>query len=66
MPMAFRAAVLRRALAMDTTGNDAQTIAERHGARVGTIIGESTNIHVTTRVELEMARQLAPIVDRID
>ena len=66
MPMAFRAAVLRNALAVDTTGNDAQTIAERHGARVGTIVGESTNIHVTTRVELEMARQLAPIVDRID
>ena len=66
MPMAFRAAVLRNALAVDTEGSDAQTIVERHGARVGTIVGEPTNIHVTTRLELEMARHLAPIVDRIN
>ena len=66
MPMAFRAAVLRNALAIDTTGSDAQTIVERHGARVGTIVGETTNIHVTTRIELEIARHLASIVDHID
>ena len=65
MPMAFRADVLRSAFAVDTTGSDAQSIVERNGARVGTIIGEPTNIHVTTRDELEMARHLAPIADRI-
>ena len=65
MPMAFRADVLRSAFAGDTTGSDAQSIVERNGARVGTIVGEPTNIHVTTRDELEMARHLAPMVDRI-
>jgi len=66
MPMAFRAAVLQNALSRDIIGGDAQTIVERHGARVGTIVGEPTNIHVTTREELEMARRLAPIVDGAD
>jgi 2-C-methyl-D-erythritol 4-phosphate cytidylyltransferase len=64
MPLAFRAAVLRDALAADTLGGDSQTIIERHGARVVTVLGEPTNIHVTTREELEMARWLAPMVDR--
>ena len=66
MPMAFRSAVLRNALSRDTIGADAQTIVERHGARVGTIVGEPTNIHVTTREELEMARRLALLVDGAD
>ena len=66
MPLAFRADVLRNALALDTSDSDAQTIVERYGARIGTIVGEVTNIHVTTRVELEMARHLAPIVDHLD
>ena len=66
MPLAFRADVLRDALAFDTSGSDAQTIVERRGARIGTIDGESTNIHVTTRVELEMARHLAPMLDTTD
>jgi len=66
MPLAFRADVLRNALALDNSDRDAQTIVERYGARIGTIAGEPTNIHVTTRAELEMARQLAPIVDHID
>lgn len=64
MPLAFRATVLRAAFAADTIGGDAQTIIERHGARVVTVPGEPTNIHVTTREELEMARWLAPKVDR--
>ena len=64
MPLAFRASVLRAALAADTQGGDAQTIVERHGGRVATVAGEPTNIHVTTREELEMARVLAPLVDR--
>ena len=63
MPLAFRAGVLRAALASDTSGSDAQSIVERHGGRIGTIVGEATNIHVTTRDELEMARHLAPILD---
>ena len=66
MPMAFRAEVLRNALAIDTAGSDALTIVERHGGRAGTVAGEPTNIHVTTRAELEMARRLAPMLDRID
>ncbi len=66
MPLAFRADVLRAALASDTSGSDAQSIVERHGGRVGTIIGEATNIHVTTRDELEMARCLAPILHSVD
>ena len=64
MPLAFRAAVLRAAFAANTAGGDASTIVERHGARVGTVLGEPSNIHVTTRDELEMARHLAPMVDR--
>ena len=63
MPLAFRVAVLRDAFAADTLGGDAQTIVERHGARVVTVLGEPTNIHVTTREELEMARVLASMVD---
>ena len=66
MPLAFRADVLRDALALDNSGSDAQTIVERYGARIGTIVGEPTNVHVTTRAELEMARYLAPMVDHID
>jgi 2-C-methyl-D-erythritol 4-phosphate cytidylyltransferase len=64
MPLAFRADVLRAALARDTADIDAPTIVERYGARVGTIVGEPTNIHITTPAELEMARQLAPMLDR--
>ena len=66
MPLAFRAHVLRDALALDTSDSDAQTIVERCGARIGTIDGESTNIHVTTPTELEMARHLAPLVDHVN
>jgi 2-C-methyl-D-erythritol 4-phosphate cytidylyltransferase len=64
MPLAFRASVLREAFAVDARGGDAQTIVEQYGARVATVPGEPTNIHVTTREELEMARLLAPMVDR--
>ncbi|MEO8696974.1 MAG: 2-C-methyl-D-erythritol 4-phosphate cytidylyltransferase [Acidimicrobiales bacterium] len=66
MPLAFRADVLRAALAADTSDSDAQTIVERHGGRIGTIVGEPTNIHVTTRGELAMARHLAPMLDHVD
>ena len=66
MPLAFRADVLRNALARETSDSDAQTIVERYGAHIGTIVGESTNIHITTRAEMEMARYLAPMVDKID
>ena len=66
MPLAFRAGVLRDAFARDSSDSDAQTIVQRYGARIGTIVGESTNIHVTTRAELEMARHLAPMVDHSD
>lgn len=62
MPMAFRAAVVRRALAIDVEGSDVQTIVERHGGRIAAVPGEPTNLHVTTRDELEMARHLATLV----
>jgi 2-C-methyl-D-erythritol 4-phosphate cytidylyltransferase len=63
VPLAFRASALRAALAADTSARDALTIVQRHGGRIGTIAGEPTNLHVTTRDELEMARRLAPLVD---
>jgi 2-C-methyl-D-erythritol 4-phosphate cytidylyltransferase len=66
VPLAFRADVLRAALAGDASGLDAVTIVQHHGGRIGTITGEPTNIHVTTRDELEMARLLVPLVDRVE
>jgi 2-C-methyl-D-erythritol 4-phosphate cytidylyltransferase len=65
VPLAFRADVLRAALAGDSSGLDALTIVQHHGGRIGTIAGEPTNLHVTTRDELEMARLLARLVDRV-
>jgi 2-C-methyl-D-erythritol 4-phosphate cytidylyltransferase len=63
VPFAFRAARLRAALAGETDERDLLSIVQRHGGRVATIAGEPTNIHVTTRDELEIARALAAIVD---
>jgi 2-C-methyl-D-erythritol 4-phosphate cytidylyltransferase len=66
VPLAFRADVARAALTADTSGHDALTIVQQQGGRIGAIAGESTNLHVTTRDELEMARLLLPLVDRAD
>jgi 2-C-methyl-D-erythritol 4-phosphate cytidylyltransferase len=65
MPMAFRAEVLRRALAAGIQGTDAQTVAEQTGAVFATVPGLPFNLHVTTRLELELVRHLAPITDSL-
>lgn len=62
-PMAFRAGVLRRALAAGIQDTDAQTIAERTGALCVTVPGSPFNLHVTSRLELEVVRRLAPLAD---
>jgi 2-C-methyl-D-erythritol 4-phosphate cytidylyltransferase len=62
-PMAFRAGVLRRALAMGLQDTDAQTIAERAGAACVTVPGSPFNLHVTSRLELEIVRRLVSLAD---
>jgi 2-C-methyl-D-erythritol 4-phosphate cytidylyltransferase len=62
-PMAFRAEVLRRSLATGIQDTDAQTIAERAGAVCVTVPGSPFNLHVTSSLELEMIRRLAPLAD---
>ncbi len=63
MPLVLRAATVRAALADDVDGTDVLSIAERSGARIGLVPGDALNLHVTTPLELEMARRLAPLVE---
>jgi 2-C-methyl-D-erythritol 4-phosphate cytidylyltransferase/2-C-methyl-D-erythritol 2,4-cyclodiphosphate synthase len=61
-PQAFRREVLDRALAAAERGVDATdeaTLAERAGDRVEIVVGESTNIKLTTREDLTIADALA-------
>ena len=62
-PMAFRAEVLRRALTTGIDDTDAQAIAERAGAVCATVPGLPFNLHVTTRLELEVACRLASLAE---
>jgi 2-C-methyl-D-erythritol 4-phosphate cytidylyltransferase len=66
MPMAFRSEVLRRALSAGIQGTDAQTVAEQTGAVFATVPGLPFNLHVTTRLELDLVRHLATLVDSLD
>lgn len=63
MPLVLRAATLRTALEADVEGTDVLSIAERAGARIGLVPGDALNLHVTTPLELAMARRLAALVE---
>ncbi len=60
-PQAFRAEVLRDALAVASASVDATDeamLAEQAGHRVSLVEGERTNIKITTQDDLEMAQRL--------
>ncbi|MET0143989.1 MAG: 2-C-methyl-D-erythritol 4-phosphate cytidylyltransferase [Ilumatobacteraceae bacterium] len=56
-PQAFRAAVLRRALATGADGTDDAALVERIGGRVVTVPGEAWNRKITAPDDLEWARR---------
>ncbi len=56
-PQAFRAAVLRRALASGAEGTDDAALVERFGGRVVTVPGESWNRKITGPDDLDWARR---------
>lgn len=54
-PQAFRAAVLREALAADGDATDEATLAERAGHTVALVQGDPRNLKVTTPADLALA-----------
>lgn len=59
-PQAFRADVLRRAVAADdrATGTDCASLVERVGGVVQTVDGDPRTMKITTRADLERAEEL--------
>jgi 2-C-methyl-D-erythritol 4-phosphate cytidylyltransferase len=66
MPMAFRAASLRAIVSGSLEGTDALSLSIAAGRRVVTVAGDPFNLHVTTPLELEAVRALAPLADAAD
>jgi 2-C-methyl-D-erythritol 4-phosphate cytidylyltransferase/2-C-methyl-D-erythritol 2,4-cyclodiphosphate synthase len=58
-PQAFRRDVLREALAAGGDATDEAALAERAGHRVQVVMGEATNIKVTTADDLAIAETIA-------
>ena len=61
-PSAYRAELLRRALADEGETAEEVEQMERMGARVIAVPGEPTNLHIATVRDLEMAEALLPLV----
>lgn len=58
MPHAFSTRTLREAHADDPASRDDASLLLQRGARIAAVPGETTNVHVTTREELELAERL--------
>jgi 2-C-methyl-D-erythritol 4-phosphate cytidylyltransferase len=58
MPHAFSARTLREAHADAPASRDDASLLLQRGARIAAVPGETTNVHVTTREELELAERL--------
>jgi 2-C-methyl-D-erythritol 4-phosphate cytidylyltransferase len=58
MPHAFNARVLREAHADAPAARDDASLLLQRGARVAAVPGETTNVHVTTPEELDLAERL--------
>jgi 2-C-methyl-D-erythritol 4-phosphate cytidylyltransferase/2-C-methyl-D-erythritol 2,4-cyclodiphosphate synthase len=68
-PQAFRAAVLRDAIALGRSGvvaTDEASLAEQAGHPVRVVEGEARNIKITTPEDLELARGLAAVAESGD
>jgi len=63
-PQAFRRDVLAAALALDHEATDEAALAERAGHQVRIVIGEMTNIKITTGDDLPIAEAIARSIDR--
>ncbi len=59
VPMAYRRSILESALATGTSVTEESMAVEAAGGRVVSVTGELTNIHVTDRASLAVARHLA-------
>ncbi len=62
-PCAFSVDVLRTVLASGDSAPEELELVERSGGVVVLVEGEATNIHITTELELAMARRLVGLVE---